>query len=277
MGWLVQVVIFVALFASMLVLATVPFRDVTRQRVQRFAQREQLPITAANGMTVISYLATTRRWRGAGLLASVITTSVLALVHHDRLQVSITSLFIGWFVGAVIAEWRISVLSPTASRRSATLAPRRLANYLAAWVRWAAAVSAAGVVLVCAVGQAFTSRHVALCGLLLLALTSTALVWLVGRHILERPQPALDPGVRAADESIRSRSLHVLAGSIIAICAWIGPVALELVTNGVARVTTHDAFGVLSILMLALGGRIAVRPSMAPSRVRLEAPRRTLA
>jgi hypothetical protein len=38
-------------------------------------------------------------------------------------------------------------------------------------------------------------------------------VWTVRRRVLDRPQPMVPPDQLAADDAIRSRSLHVLAGA----------------------------------------------------------------
>jgi hypothetical protein len=50
-----------------------------------------------------------------------------------------------------------------------------------------------------------------------IAVGVAAVVWVVARRVLTRAQPYLSPDELAADEAIRSRSLHVLCGSGVAI------------------------------------------------------------
>src|SRR5262245_37142806 len=54
---------------------------VTRVRLERFAGRQRLEITPTNGDQVIAYLATTRRWRVAGLVTGLLTSAVWAQLH----------------------------------------------------------------------------------------------------------------------------------------------------------------------------------------------------
>src|SRR4051794_10884184 len=97
--------LFVGLLAIIAVLVVqIPFEDVKRGRVERFARREALPITVGNGPVVIRYLATTRRWRGTGLLTAFALAILLPLVRSDgQIRIEEVWAFIGWFVGAVIA------------------------------------------------------------------------------------------------------------------------------------------------------------------------------
>src|SRR5436190_15376687 len=57
------------ILASLCVLLAVnsAYGPVARHRVALFARRQRLIITVANGEQVIRYLATTRRWRAAGI------------------------------------------------------------------------------------------------------------------------------------------------------------------------------------------------------------------
>lgn len=87
-------------------------------------------ITLGNGPLVLSYLATTRRWRGSGLL--LVALAVVAYeVGFDPAHVNFEFawLFVGWFGGAVITEWRVA--APEAgARRIASLHRRALGDYL---------------------------------------------------------------------------------------------------------------------------------------------------
>src|SRR5262249_514282 len=97
------------------------YGPVARSRVRRFAQRQRLLITAANGNAVIVYLAVTRRWRAAGL-ATGLAISIAWSLRDNAVRLNALTLFAGWFVGALIAEARI-VRRPPGERRQASLTP----------------------------------------------------------------------------------------------------------------------------------------------------------
>ncbi|HEV2888082.1 MAG TPA: hypothetical protein VGX49_14315 [Jatrophihabitans sp.] len=69
-------------------------------------------------------------------------------------------------------------------------------------------------------------------GWLALTLAAAAVTVAVGRHILGRSQPIAAEDVLAADEAIRSRSLHVLAGAALAIIGYLGAAVLSLPGGG---------------------------------------------
>ncbi len=102
-------------------------RPVSRHRVQRFASRHDIEVTADNGRQIIAYLATTRRWRAAGLVGGL-TAYALIDLRHNRISVNIAYLVAGWFLGALAAEVRVAGLFT--GRRAASLAPRTLDLYL---------------------------------------------------------------------------------------------------------------------------------------------------
>lgn len=247
---------------AILVLATTPFRDVTRERLERFAARQSLPITPGNGLAVIRYLATTRRWRGGGLLVTVAGGVTEAIVTHRQLPIGTAALFLGWFVGAVIAEWRVSVVTGHGHRRAASLVPRRAGGYVAAHVRLPVFISL--VVLLAGQFAALAARPGYRMGVLLGAgVVAAAVIAAVARHVLLRAQPAADLDVLAADESIRSRSLHVLAGSALAIAGYLGAATITAVlTGGGARASAV----VLGLGFPLLGICVARSTSMLPAR-----------
>ncbi|MEO9138439.1 MAG: hypothetical protein ABI345_05170 [Jatrophihabitans sp.] len=257
--WFLLLPIFLA---AVLMLATTPFHDVTRERLERFAARQCLRITPDNGPIVIRYLATTRRWRGGGLLVTIGAGVTESIVAHGELRIGAVTLFIGWFVGAVIAEWRVSVVSTHGHRRTASLLPRRARDYVAVRVRWAVGVS----VVVLLVGQvvalvAMPSYRVAV--LLGAGVVAVGIIGAVARHVLLRAQPPAEHDVLVADESIRSRSLHVLAGSALAITGYLG-------ATTITTVLTDDASRVLSLVpglgLPLLGILVARSTSMLPAR-----------
>jgi hypothetical protein len=214
-------VIFLAVVVVWLWFATLAIIGgrVSRSRVERFASRQALPITIDNGNLVIRYLATTRRWRAGGLITATVIFTVWS-AHHGGFSINTFELFAGWFVGAVIAEWRVAIAT-TGPRRSAQLVPRRTRDYL----RLPARVLPSVAFVICAAvaaadaGGALAGRHAVwrhLVPWVLVTAAGLALVYVVQHHVLRRPQPVLSRDVLAADAAIRARSLQVLAGSAVA-------------------------------------------------------------
>lgn len=201
---------------------------VSRARVARFARRQQLDITPGNGNEVIAYLATTRRWRVAGLLTAY-GLGLAWLVWQvwqggDGGTLSLLQLLAGWFIGAVVAEARLA-RPPRGPARAASLQPRDRKAYLSLPARMclptALLISLAigGLTLLSAIIGRTPDRTTAV-GAAAAAVAIYALVWTVGRHVLTRPQTVLPPDRRAADDALRSRSLHVLAGAGAALILY---------------------------------------------------------
>jgi len=220
-GFLLLVVLTVPLG----VIVTIARGPVSRRDVDRFASRHDLTITPANGGQVIGYLATTRRWRAAGLGVGYAITVAPAL-WRTSLTVNFLALFAGWFAGALIAETRVVQLA-RGPRPTAALVARSLVDYLSPQARAALpvalgfSVTLAATAVITRIGGADVNLlEVAtwLAGSLVLA----ALVRAVQQRVLRRPQPAAPPDVTAADDAIRSRSLHVLAGSGAALVVYCG-------------------------------------------------------
>jgi hypothetical protein len=206
----------VALCVPVGVAAGVAFGPVSRRAVERFARRQRLQIPADNGDQIIRYLATTRRWRSAGVAAAwvlaIATTSFYPLGTQGNL-----GLFAGWLAGALIAEVRVAHLGHGV-RRAASLQRRRPTRYLSrpAWALVPAAAAlamavAAASAVAAALGRATPDRWVAVWTVV--ALATAAAIRLVQRIVVRRAQPLVAADALAADEAIRSRSLHVLSGA----------------------------------------------------------------
>jgi hypothetical protein len=257
------ILVLVALAAAIAVAETVS-GPVERLRVERFARRQRLTVTAENGDQIIRYLATTRRWRAAGLTAGLVLSIGLHL--PSMLRFDFITLFAGWFAGALVAEARVAHLG-FGPRRAASLQRRLPSSYLprADWalVPAAAVVAVAvgvGTAALAAVGAARPSWTAVLW--LVVALGVAAAVRSVQHLVLRRPQPLVSPAVLAADDAIRSRSLHVLAGGgmalvVLCILAQLGAMAptAEDAAEGTTLVRTVGPF-----VVAAIGWGIATSP-----------------
>jgi len=247
---------------------------VSRARLARFASRHRLTITVDNGEQVIRYLAQTRRWRSAGLVAGAVVSSV-ASIPHGTVRVDFLALLAGWFVGALIAEVRLAAkLVGAASgkrstaagagapgqsgRRVASLRSRNQSAYLGPVARGllpaAVALSTGTAVVTVVVDGAPRWRYVTVW---LVGIAVAGSVAWVARRVLRRRQPALAPDRLAADEAIRSRSLHVLYGAgatLVLYCvlfqlAQLGPL-LAPGSTGYTVVTVAAGLGIFAVPLL---------------------------
>lgn len=227
---------------------------VSRARLNAFARRQGLTITAGNGNLVIRYLATTRRWRATGLIAGLLFSFGWAL-RQDAVRVDSLTLFAGWFAGALVAEFRLA-RAPFGPRRAASLSPRVPTSYLprTAWALLPASAAISlgvGVSTVVAVlrGQSVGPLAAVLCGT---AIAVAGVVLAVQRRVLNRPQRIDEPDVLAADNAVRSRSLHVLAGggtSVVLYCvlgqlAQLNPAGSGTLGQAVAAIAFLGIFAV---------------------------------
>ena len=186
---------------------------VSRARVARFAARHRLTITSGNGEQVIRYLALTRRWRAGGLVAGAAVSLALS-IPHGAARLDFLALLAGWFAGALVAEVRLAAAAGALrepGRRVASLHPRSPRAYLG----WPQRLLLPGAVLAStgtAVGTlvaagGFGWRYLTVWAV---GLAVAGTVAAVARRVLRRRQPVLPADRLAADEAIRSRSLHVL-------------------------------------------------------------------
>jgi hypothetical protein len=233
---------------------------VSRARLARFASRHRLTITVDNGEQVIRYLAQTRRWRSAGLVVGAVVSSV-ASIPHGTVRVDFLALLAGWFVGALVAEVRLAAGAGALGqpgRRVASLRSRNQSAYLGPVVRGllpaAVALSTGTAVVTVVVDGAPRWRYLAVW---LTGLAVAGSVAWVARRVLRRRQPALAPDRLAADEAIRSRSLHVLhaaGATLVLYCvlfqlAQLGPL-LAPGTTGYAVVPVTAALGIFAVPLL---------------------------
>ena len=215
---------------------------VSRERLERFARRHGLEVTTTNGEQVIRYLATTRRWRSAGLAASLVLAVAYGLLYHV-LRLDFLTFFAGWFVGALIAEVRVAHLAH-GPRRAASLVPRTGTAYLPEGY-WRlvprCGVLSVAATLVC-VAVAVRGRPIPFWPTVAWAVAGvviTVTVRLIQRRVLRRPQPVAPPEVLAADDAIRSRSLHVLSagGATLVLYCVLGQITVLVTALGESGAT----------------------------------------
>jgi hypothetical protein len=231
---------------------------VSRARVERFASRQRLTVTADNGNQVIRYLATSRRWRTAGLIGGLVASQVMAS-DEQIVTFNFIVIFAGWFLGALIAEARVAHLRYGVVR-GASLTPRRPARYVRrfAWVLVPATAALAlltGVATAVADGLGWAAPDWSAWGWLAVAITLAVAVRVTQLVILRRPQPLAAADVIAADDAIRSRALHVLSGggAALVLFVWLAQLAAaQPVSTAAAEVI--GGVGLLAVFAAALLG-----------------------
>jgi hypothetical protein len=152
---------------------------------------------------------------------------------------------VGYLVGAVAAE--LTRRRPQ-GLRAAALAPRRLADYLPAWMLWAErAVAVAVVALAPLARQASTGTPwTKNSGVTAIAAIGVAiLVEIALRVMVRRPQPVVTTGELAIDDALRSTSIHRAAGAGLAALLFLLPSQLgNLTLSGPWRAIT-GGFGLV--------------------------------
>jgi hypothetical protein len=245
---------------------------VSRARLERFARRQHLTLTSANAALVVRSLALTRRWRALGLWTGL-ATGLLWALREGSLTINFLTAFLGWFVGAVVAEWRTAGVTPPEDRRRvASLERRTVAAYLRTGSRLLLGAALAGLVAaflatVAASGLQEARPVLEAAAWLLVAGVGLALVALTLRHVVTRPQPPASPDVIAADDALRARAANVLAGSAIAAAGV--PTAALLGLLGLSR---HDdeswaSLG-LGVMVVELIVGFVVAMTASPARTR---------
>lgn len=252
-------------------------RPVDRRRVERFVRRHDLPLTDDNGPVVVRALAVSHRWRRFGLASGFLVAAVWSL-REGRLQVDFLAMFLGWFLGAVVAEWRIAGPPVEGPRRSVDLAPRTVAGFVTGTVR-AAFLAVLGLTA----GAGLVVGVLALAGRVpdlatwlvpvVELVAGAVVVGLTARRVVDRPRPVASADVRAADDALRGHGLTVLAGSAIALAGL--PLADFVSTSlGVVLEREDELASFVGVLVLlacvVLGWFVAARSR--PARASRPAP-----
>ena len=215
------VVVLVALFRA--------YGEVDDRFVEGWAQAHALRLTGENRLMVRWYLRNARVLRTWGVLAGLFLPSLIAVAlglgHSSQVPQNPAWIFVGYLVGALYAE--LSLVRPVdPQRRSASLVPRELGDYLPG--RLLRAQRAMGVVILAAgvavwlvpFGEKTSFVQVDRLTCLLVALGAVAFAGGLERlqsWLVQRPQPFASPSLVAADDAIRSQSVHSLAGSGLAV------------------------------------------------------------
>lgn len=217
---LVLVVVLVAWVGSRL-------RPVERHEVEQLADLADLDVTADNVVVLVESVARTRLWRTVGLLvagACVAVAIVWGAVQGEGLTFQLLFVLwclVGYWAGSVVAEVATARAAvPAHGPRVASLVRRERSSYVGGWAVvapwWLGALGGAGALVLAALGVRDLGLLAFGLGAVLVAVIHAA----VSRYVLERRRPGLAPDVAAADDAVRSRSLHALGGAAVGIGVW---------------------------------------------------------
>jgi hypothetical protein len=207
-------------------------RPVEREEVETLAGLADLDVTQSNVGLLVDAIARTRLWRTVGVLVAVMACVAWAVVvayREQRLTFELAFLLwglVGFWAGAVIAELRTAQADPGDGPRTASLSRREIADYVGSWaVRWPRWLGLTGAIAgVVALLAGSRDAWVLGSGLGAAAISVAGLV--VAQYVLERSRPDLAPDVAAADDAVRSRSLHAIGGATVGIGIWTASLAV---------------------------------------------------
>jgi hypothetical protein len=196
--------------------------------VEDWAQAHALELTPRNRPMVHWYLHTARLLRTLGALAGFFLPPLLGSAFGSQAlkDASFPLVFVGYFAGAIYAE--LALVRPAGDRRVAVLAPREVSDYLPRRLL-VAQLALPALAVVAGVAPAFLGYdRDARSGFngspRLLGITMAVIAVVVGlalerveRWLVQRPQPFSTTDMLAADDAIRSQSVHSVAGSGLAI------------------------------------------------------------
>ena len=201
------------------------YAELDENFLQEWAKAHGLEIAAQNRPMVRWYLRNARVLRTLGALAGLFLPYLAAAAFGTPGVVNLVWIFVGYLVGALYAE--LSLVRPRpVGPRAASLLPRSVIDYLPRRLRSTQRLLGGAVALGCVALAVVPSGIrspwfepepwwilLGIVGGPALALGLEGLQgWLVCR-----PQPFTEPGLIAADDAIRSQSVHSLSGSGIAV------------------------------------------------------------
>jgi hypothetical protein len=181
---------------------------------ESFAAIHGFALTSSNRALVARYLDRSYRWRMTG--------AILGWLIPFGTKIPGIEMIGGYLVGVVAAELTQARVRPDGPA-SASLVPRRLSDYISPRVMVAMRAVSATVVLVALAYTFLPIRMVAaehgarpLWIATGIAVALELAVEQILRIIVKKPQPATSRDVLAADDAIRSASIHATAGATIA-------------------------------------------------------------
>lgn len=243
--WPQLVLQFVPLLAIIVFAIVSNRKKAITKATQQWAEAHALRLTAGNQPFVEHYVRTGRRLRWicmfGGLVLPPLVRNAFDPATQYRWPFSLVGLLAGYLVGTLWAE--LALTRADAGVTAARLQARRLEDYLPKTLRRAlrivgpltAALWALALFSSRSASPSARTRTISVLeaiGWGLAALTVSVTVEAVQRWILARPQPLAAEDLLAADDAVRSQSLHTLGGTGVAILlVWAAVPLSRLAAN----------------------------------------------
>jgi hypothetical protein len=241
--------------------------------VTRWANSANVSLTSESRPVVWRYLAWSRRCRTAGglvgFLAPVFTSAVIGK-PDDPGPWAVALMVVGYLLGALLAE--IVINRPARGKGTALLVPRRLGDYLPAYVlvlQRGLAILAVLMVPVYALlephARVSTPSVAGAAAFGVAGVGIAAVIEGLQRRIVARRQPVTRPADLTLDDAMRASSLHVLAGAGIALLIYVASLMVAISIVAVTPESVSTAVGIAFLLLVV--------PSSILSWVHLARPR----
>lgn len=236
---LVLLAVLVVLVVAVATASRRPARDGRGRDVELWAESYGLALTPANRPLVERYVARSTRYRRIGcVLGFLVVPPILVRLDVAMGGWNVVLATAGYALGMVVAE--LTSPRPEPPERAAGLEARHLEQYLPRQLIWLprgavvlllAALAWSSTIDEAADGEPFAAHAGATGGALAvaaaIAVAILATVELGQRAIVGRRQPASRPDLLAADDALRSQSLHALAAAALCLDALVAFVALQ--------------------------------------------------
>lgn len=203
------------------------YAQIDARFVAEWSQAHALELTSANRPMVWWYLRNARVLRTVGVLAGMLLPTLgglaLGLGQANGIRVTFVWPFVGYLFAALYAE--LTLTRPMAASAGASLVPRILSDYLPSRLIWMQRVLGSTALLLTVIvvavplrPEASALRRSDLWFALPVAAAAVAVVLeRIQSWVVQRPQPLVASDLVAADDAIRSQSVHSLSGSGMAI------------------------------------------------------------
>ncbi len=188
----------------------------------RWARAHGVAITSANAPLVAYFVPLVAVMRVVGGIGGLVLGPLFDRAVGARTSVGLgfwVWIVAGWMLGAWLADRHVGADLRTG--RGASLAARRLADYLPLGLRGAPAIGAAGVVVLAATLPGGGPSTIDRVTSAVVAVATAGLVALGQRSVVGRPQPADEPSVLAADDAVRATTIHHVGGGGTAVTLFL--------------------------------------------------------
>lgn len=221
----------VAFLLPIVVIGLIHGYSLADDSLAKWAKAHDIAVTMQNRTMIRRYLLRGRRIRATGAVVGYVSFGLYDnLSHGDELPIGwITATFAGYLLGAAAAEvW--AMRPERGAVRSASLAPRDIADYVPRWAVVGVRIAPLATLLAFASWRLWPESRDSLfppdpsppdlVSILVWTIGSAVLALFLeatARRVVRRPQPAQSQELVIVDDAIRSTALHGLYGAGLAL------------------------------------------------------------